>query len=142
MNICHFVSILFQLLPNKDYHLPSCDVKALIHEVSFLYCFPPGAMFWFSHSYKIWPSLNPIPSNSWDISRIPMERIQPMARMSLQEGEIPLGVIASIVKTGKISRRERMKLFIHCFDLFLVFSLMKTQPFVFQLPLLLFYYMA
>jgi len=29
--------------------------------------------------------------------------------MSLQGGEIPLGVIASIVKTGKISRRARMK---------------------------------
>jgi len=35
-----------------------------------------------------------------------MERIQLMARTSLQGGEIPLGVTASIVKTGKISRRE------------------------------------
>lgn len=35
-----------------------------------------------------------------------------------------------------------MKRFIHCFDLVIVFSLMKTQPFVFHLPLLLFYYMT
>jgi len=74
-----------------------------------------------------------------------MERIQLTARMNLQGGEIPLGVIASIVKTRKISRRECvcceeineammkvsgeillirrvtnfMKRFIHCFDLVL-----------------------
>jgi len=35
-----------------------------------------------------------------------------------------------------------MKRFIHCFDLVLVFSLMKTQPFVFHLSLLLFYFMT
>jgi len=34
------------------------------------------------------------------------------------------------------------KRFIHCLDLVLVFSLMKTQPFLFHLPFLLSYYMA
>ena len=36
LNIRHFVSILFRLLPNKDYRPPSCDVKALM--LSFLLC--------------------------------------------------------------------------------------------------------
>ena len=38
-----------------------------------------------------------------------MERVQLTARTSMQGGEIPLGVIASIVKTGKISRKENAR---------------------------------
>ena len=50
----------------------------------------------------------PSPSNPCEISRIPKERIQLTASTSLQGGKIPLGVIASIVKTGKISRRDSL----------------------------------
>ena len=57
---------------------------------------------------EIWRSLNPIPSNLYEISGIQMKRVQLTARTSLQGGEIPLGVIASIVKTRKISRRENV----------------------------------
>lgn len=44
LNIRHSVSILFRLLPNKDYRPPSCDVKVLI--LSFLLRM---LCFWCSH---------------------------------------------------------------------------------------------
>ena len=44
LNIRHFVSILFRLLPNKDCWPPSCDVKALM----FACCSPPCFVLVFS----------------------------------------------------------------------------------------------
>ena len=130
-----------------------------------LYCVQFGKTECLIIQLLIWLSLNPIPSNPCKISQILMERIQLTARTSLQGGEIPLGVIASIVKTGKTSMKESvfaakgltkawqkylvkycwlkqiinfMKRVIHCFDLVLVFSPIKSQPFVFNFALLLF----
>ena len=125
-----------------------------------LYCVYFGTTERLIIQLQIGLSLNPIPSNPCEISRILIKRIQLTARTSL-----PLGVIASIVKTGTTSRKESvfaatrlmkpwqkyqvkyywlkriinfMKRVIHCFDLVLVFSPMKSQPFVFNFILLLF----